>query len=524
MERRYVRPEVKAFAGAISFAAGLACSQYVDAAMLVIVACLAGAVGVQVFRKMPVFNVIAVFCLFVLGVLRSSVAMDIPQNDVSRFYWLVRSFSGYIASDLDIRQDRMSFTVDVDEVTLEEEKVKAGGKVLVTVYADEDGSLPEVRYGQKVELDGRPNPPRGPTNPYAFDYRKYLAKNGTYLVSYIRDHDRIKLTDGYRGGVLQSAAHSVRRYAERAIFAVHPEKESSVIAGMLLGTYAYLPEETMDHFVKSGTLHLLAASGFNCAVLAGVAVYALGMFRLRPGVRHIVALGLLVFYLFVVGVKPSLFRATVMTAVYLIALPLGRPSHTKIAFYVSALFILMVRPQDLFDVGFQLSFAAVWALIYIYPTLARLTGLKNPFARNRDSEVVTPPVPLHYRAFYLVVDTMLATASVTLVVAPVVAYYFNYFSVVSLPANAAVVLFVPVVFVEGIAACVFAYVPVLGDVVGVVGTLAARIIVICADLFGGWKYASLSVGSPPVISIVGYYMVLYGVLRIARKRLSGKNK
>jgi len=114
--------------------------------------------------------------------------------------------------------------------------------------------------------------------------------------------------------------------------------------------------------------------------------------------------------------------------------------------------------------------------------------------------------------------TAIATTAVTLVTAPVVAYYFNYFSLTSLPANMAVELGVPVVFAVGFLSPVAVHIGWLGAAVGWIGTETTRLMLAVVNELGAMRWSAVSVASPGPLAILGYYVILHAALGCVRSR------
>ncbi len=189
--------------------------------------------------------------------------------------------------------------------------------------------------------------------------------------------------------------------------------------GLALGESRALPAELQDAFRRSGTSHLLAASGLNVAIVTGLVFWVarrLGFGR-RPAALP--ALAGAAFYALLAGCSPSVTRAAVMAAVALLALIVGRPSSAWHSLQLAGLAILAVRPLWLLDVGFQLSLAAV----------AGLAAWAAPLERR----LVAWPRPLRL--------SVAASLAATLATAPVLAWHFQQVSVVAVLAN---LLMVPV--------------------------------------------------------------------------------
>jgi competence protein ComEC len=286
---------------------------------------------------------------------------------------------------------------------------------------------------------------------------------------------------------------------------------------MVLGTYAYLPAETFRNFSRTGTLHLLAASGYNCYILLFLATPIFKALRVTPRYTSILVILLIIVYVMMAGTMPSLMRAAIMSSLALLGAPLKRVPSAANSFFIAGLVLLAINPSELFDVGFQLSFLAIWSLIAVSPIIAtmfRRAGLMAGDARRAR----TTRERILRKFAGGIAGTAVATIAVSLVTAPIIAYYFNYISLVSVPANAALEVGVPVVFAVGFISPLAAPVHWLGVIVGWVGTWTTRAMLATVDYFGSMTYSAVSVASPGILAIIGYYVILYGVVGYARAR------
>ncbi len=256
--------------------------------------------------------------------------------------------------------------------------------------------------------------PRGFRNPDAFDYPAFLRREGILLVGSGRAESLVPLTPDEPPWPVR-----VKRWAVAVIGAHLPETSAALLAGLILGEKTGLPAETDEAFRRAGVYHILAVSGFNVALLASSVFFvlsALGVSRRTTAVAAGVAL---VGFALVVGGQASVLRATVMGLLLLTAMLLDRESQLMNALALAALVLLVWRPGDLWDPGFQLSFAATAGIIYLTPSITSWLA-----ARGWPAWLATA-----------VAVSVGAQAAVT----PVMLAHFNQLSLVGIVANLVVV-------------------------------------------------------------------------------------
>ncbi len=292
--------------------------------------------------------------------------------------------------------------------------------------------------------------------------------------------ERLAATGRTRG----SPVDAIRRRAERALAAGLPPEQSALARGMVLGQDHALPEDLRDAFRASGLGHLLAASGQNVALLAAlvVALATLAGLDLRP--RLCLALESVALYVPLAGAGPSIQRAGVMGAAALVAALAGRPASRWYALLLAAAATLVANPRAAEEPGWQLSFAAVVAILALH-------------RRLRDALVAR-------RAPAALAEAGALTIAATLGTAPLVAAHFEQVSVVSLPANVvAAVAVAPVMWLGALAAAAG------GDVAHALNALAAYPLAFLAQLAraaAGVPHATVALGVPGPLAVVAAYV------------------
>ena len=306
--------------------------------------------------------------------------------------------------------DRARVLLDVEAVVADAERRPASGRVLVTIY----GETPPLGEGQRIAAELRLHRPVGFRNPGGFDYPTQLRREGVALVGSGRG-DRVRpLTADAPPWPAR-----VKRWSVARLNAELPEGSAALLAGLLLGERTALPRETDDAFRRAGAYHVLAVSGFNVALVAASVFALLTLVGVPRPATAVAAAVALVGFALVVGAQPSVIRATVMGLILLAGIVLDRQSQLPNALALSGLALLAWRPGDLWDPGFQLSFAATAGIVYLgTPARAVLERLRWP------------------RSLAAAVGVSAAAQGAVL---PVMAAHFNQLSLIGPVANLVVV-------------------------------------------------------------------------------------
>ena len=228
------------------------------------------------------------------------------------------------------------------------------GLLQLTAY----GEPPMVAVGQMVHVEARLHEPTGFRNPGGFDHVARLAREGIHVTGTARAENVIALEPADPPWPAR-----VRGRAIAAMQEALPPASAALLGGLLLGERRALPADIDDAFRRAGVYHLLAVSGFNVAILAA-AVFALARFvgGSQRGAAAAAAVIVLAFGT-VVGPQPSVLRAVIMAMLVLTALLIERDTGVLNSLAAAAVAILAVRPHDVFDPGFQLSFAATAGIV-----------------------------------------------------------------------------------------------------------------------------------------------------------------
>ena len=237
--------------------------------------------------------------------------------------------------------------------------------------------------------------------------------------------------------------HAVYAFKDR-LFAVIgellPNPQAGVLAAELLGDDSGIPEHVVEDFRTVGLSHLLVVSGFHVAIVTLIVVSLSEPLLGRRGAVYFTS-AVLVLYMIMVGAEPSVVRATIMGIAYLIGTRLlGRPQSGLASLLVAAILMTAINPLVLWGVGFQLSFAATLGLIlYARP----LDGWMRRMLLKRVAAETVDGWP------GLTVRVIVASLSAQILTIPLVVYYFQQFSTVSLLANVLVMPFQPLIIMLG---------------------------------------------------------------------------
>lgn len=309
------------------------------------------------------------------------------------------------------------------------------------VVVSTPGPLPEpFRRGCPVTISGVLRMPSGPAAPGLFDYAAHLASRGIHFELRTGGAEDWEVTADLAPPP-RSWTEAFQDWARRILTRGlrEDEREVHLLRAMLLGWKTGLTDEVEEPFVRSGTLHLFAISGLHIALIAEILVQVLRLFRVPRLAAGVVVIPVLWFYTLATGSQPSAVRATLMTSVVVGGWMLARPVDLLNSLAVAALVVLIAEPHQLFQAGFQLSFAVVAAIGTLVPPLAerfQRIGAPDPFLPD---DLVPHWRRIVHRVGRGIGGSIAVSAACWAGALPLTAWYFHLVTPVSLLANLVVV-------------------------------------------------------------------------------------
>jgi competence protein ComEC len=316
-----------------------------------------------------------------------------------------------------------------------------------------------------------------------FDYPAYLASLGVRQVLRPKEVRVIAVPRG----LLPSARRELNDRMERL---ASSETNLALMRGFVLGDRTRVSRALQNAFKRTGTVHLLAISGLHVALIASLFYLTLRFLRLRKRLCLVIA-GLLLFaYLGVVGPRPSLLRATILSGAFLVSTVLERRHNFMNGLGLAAFISLLANPAWLFNVGFQLSYAAAFGIVHLLPAVNR-----SRWRRRRLHRWIIVPLWVSFSALAFT--------------APIVINSFGRLPLLAVPANVVLVPLLWLVLAELEVALIlsFLWFP-LALPFGAIANVGLEGIVHVVNFLNGIPFASIQVQSLPLIGILLVYAIL----------------
>ena len=222
----------------------------------------------------------------------------------------------------------------------------------------------DIKPGNKIFLTGTFQKGREKRNPGEFDYNKYLLSKGIVGLFISYDTDSINIYDK-NADYFKVTLLAVRKHIDKIIHDLHQPETAGLLRGLLLADRSEIDFETKNDFINSGVIHVLAVSGLHVGYVLIIFLFIFGRFGIYT--RSILTVTGLLLFMFITGVPPSVFRATLMSIIIIIAFLTNRTTNLINSIAIAAVIILIFNPNEIYNPGFQLSFAAVLSIGIIYP-------------------------------------------------------------------------------------------------------------------------------------------------------------
>jgi len=419
---------------------------------------------------------------FLIGLLNCQIRNLPPsKNDISNFpkdEYL--TLVGQVEDEPRVIDDKIFFTLKT-----------ANGLVSVAT------PMTKLEYGDKVEIKGKLEKIEDLSNPGLLSYADYLKNKG------IRCRLRSgrappKILSRQGGNPLKRISIAVKNRFMVIPQTTLPEPYATLLTSIVFGSRAAkTPKEIKETYKRAGVAHLLVASGMHLGILVGVCLFVVRSTRLPLWLGVLITSVVNILYALMTGAGPSIMRAAIMAEIMLVGLLFEREKEIYTSLSFAALAILLFNPKYLFEVGFQLSFAATWSLVYVSPII---NDKLKAFMHSKVSVVVSAAIA-----------PVLASMPITL-------FHFSQFSPVGVLTNVLILPWVGVVVIFGFVSTVLGalWLP-LGELINganlILLWLVHKVVALCAS----FPFAQVFLASPKLPLIIGYYLGVIGLVEVLRR-------
>jgi len=265
--------------------------------------------------------------------------------------------------------------------------------------------------GEKMYFQKAPQFISNYKNPFEFDYKRYLNRRKIYRQVYLKSNKWIKCDEEISLTPFEFAQRFRMKFLRVYKDANLGDRECHILSALTLGYKRELEPETKSIFASAGAMHVLAVSGLHVGIIFMMIAYCFGFMKKNKAGRYvflILVICVLWIYTLITGLSPSVCRASLMFSLVALGNNLKRYSNIYNTLAASAFFLLLINPNNLFDVGFQLSFLAVFGIVFLQPRFEKLIDCK-------------------FRPIKYLLGIITVSVAVQLTTFPISIYYFNQF-------------------------------------------------------------------------------------------------
>ncbi len=365
----------------------------------------------SLFKHQALVGMIALLLIVLLGGIRANTYQESKWDAHFSEYM----FDGYLGTinDAPRMKDSLSRSVvEVSHIYMNGQWKASSGHVMVYVRS-------RLHYGDVLFISKRPDEVGPPMNPHEFDYRGYLADRNIYHQSFLGKGE-YRIVRNETPSHLIALSLRIRDAAEYSLERYMLDSSAVMVSkALLIGERSSISDELRNAYAHTGAIHILAISGLHLGIIYGFLLFIFGRYRRSWGFV-LVSLIILWAFALIAGMPNSVVRAAFMFSVFAIGQLFHRTSNVYNTLFFSAFILLLLNPNAIYDVGFQLSYLAVLGIALTYKPLKRILVVKNNLLNK-------------------IWSLTCVSFSAQLLTAPLVVYYFHNISLVFFLSNLLVI-------------------------------------------------------------------------------------
>ena len=434
-----------------------------------------------------------------LGAGRLILAQPVINEDHVAFYTdrgEVR-LEGVLDGELDIRSNKTLVRMRTAHLTFANgETLSVHGSVLV--YLPPFGG---AHYGDRLIVEGQlETPPVYDT----FSYKEYLAHQGIYAVFHAKKYT---ILASHQANIIKDIILQFKTLSHQVILQLYAEPHAALLSGILLGIESGIPDPLRDAFNITGTGHIIAISGFNLSIMAGGFAFLTRRLFKKRGRTWAAIIGVWL-YVILVGASAAVLRAGVMSTLGVIAVHEQRKVHGPTALAAAVFVLTLLNPFTLWDVGFQLSYAATLGMVLYTQTFEnRLRTFLEGWIKPENAEKLVSWAS----------DSLLVTISAQLVTVGVIVGTFQRLSLVSLLTNFLILPVQLYIILFGVVSLLVGLVILpVAQLFAWITWLFLTYTTAVVNLFAQLPRASIGLGQVSILAVWAYYTVLASITWLLR--------
>lgn len=333
---------------------------------------------------------------------------------------------------------------EIQAICVNNKLVPATGKVML--YFEKSDNAYRLNYGNIIYTECWPSEIQPPQNPSEFNYKRFLGFHGIYHQFYLSESKWINTPISQVNPLWDIAYKTQARFVAQIKENIPTQNEFAVCSALLIGYEDYLDQELIDAYSSSGALHVLSVSGLHVGIIYIFLGWLLKFMDKRKwafAIKNILLILLIWFYALLAGLAPSILRSAVMITMLIVGRWINKQGYMLNTTLCSAFVLLNTNPFMITEVGFQLSYLAVFGIVYLHQRLVRIFTVYNPIGNwiwqlisvSVCAQLMTFPLGLLYfhqfPNLFLVSNLMVIPVSTLLMYSSIIATVFAPWQFVS---------------------------------------------------------------------------------------------
>ncbi len=357
----------------------------------------------------------------------------------------------------------------------------------------------EINYGDKVNVEGKLMTPENfMTNAgKEFNYVRYLHNQNVY---FIINNANVEVISKGNGNKIKSILYKLSSSFQKNMAQSIPSPESDLASGLLLGSRGGFDTNARNEFINTGTIHIIALSGYNVTIVATQVMRFLELF-LAQTVSIFCGGFIILLFILMTGATSTAIRAGIMASIALTAKLSGRNYNAGRALIIAAFLMIAYDARVLTDISFQLSFLATGGILFITPKVMKWLFF----------------IPIKFKLR----ENMAVTISAVIATLPILLYSTGILSFVSIPANILIIPFIPITMLLAFIAGIIGFISsLLAIPFGIVAYLPLKYILSMIHFFASLPFASTTIKSFPLFLMIALYTFLIWWVFIKKEKLN----
>lgn len=448
-------------------------------------------------KKKTLFTISSWFFFILIGII--SVYITNSKNQKKHFTRLTKETSSIILKVDEVLKPSNKYTKYRASIT-QVDSLKSKGAILLNI--SKNNTPITLRESQKIYTKSIPKEINSSLNPDSFDYKAYLSKQGIEKQLFLKpDEYFIIETKSFSFiSFLSSLRHKIQTSLKKHNF---KKDEIDIINALILGQRQGISKELRNNYAKAGVIHILAISGLHIGLLLLILskiFYPLEKIRKGRFIKSFLIIVILWLFALFTGLSASVVRATTMFTFITIGSTFQKIKIIEHSLITSMLFILLIKPMFLFDVGFQLSYLAIFGIIWVQPLLYKTWE---------------PKYKLIDKVWQLVTVSIAAQVGIF----PISLYYFHQFPGLFILSNIIIISLLGTILLGGFIIVTLAFLDILPNFIVTIYSFSIRLIntfVHWVSLQESFLFTKISISF--MVTLTFYLLIIFSFQFILKRK------